>query len=73
MPRDSFYPDLDQTGLKPVSELCYATIEMFDGPGICKRAKNHRVDQMEGRNVNSGEFHQEEYEGWVWDSNGSIW
>lgn len=64
MPRE-FYPDIDRTGLKPVSELCYNTIGMFDGPGICKRPKGHKVNN--GPLSDAEELHQEEYEGWVWN------
>jgi hypothetical protein len=70
MPR-KFYPDTDQTGLKPVSELCYDKFTMFDGPGICKRRKGHPVDEGADAHSNpKSELHQEEYEGWAWNKTG---
>lgn len=69
MPRD-FYPDTDQTGLKPVSSRCYINVGLWDGPGICKRDKGHPVDK--GPISDAKELHQEEYEGWVWNDNGRI-
>ena len=72
MPRP-FYSDLE---IYPTSanhdSLCGHETEMWDGPGICNRAKGHEVETMTNSNFDTGEFHQESFEGWVWDGEGSV-
>lgn len=69
MPRD-FYPDLYREDEKPSFELCLNEITMFDGVGVCMRPKDHKVD--EANTFPDGEYHQEEYEGWIWDNSGRV-
>jgi hypothetical protein len=73
MPRE-FYPDTkvgSETGNE--NDVCLEQIKMWDGPGICVRARGHRVDEMNAQPNNFvGEFHQEGLEGWVWDDSGRI-
>jgi hypothetical protein len=71
MPRE-FYEDTDQTGLRPVDQTCYHHIEGFDGPFICKRPKDHPVTNNSTFDDPDGQFHQEEYEGWIWTDKGEV-
>lgn len=67
MPR-SFYPDMYD---KPEgSESCQARTEMWDGPAYCNRPKGHKIEAIESDNLGTGEFHQEAFEGWIWDDRG---
>lgn len=68
-----FYDDTDQNGSCDPETRCLEEVSMFDGPGICKRKKGHQVDDFaDGGGVLGKELHQEEYEGWVWDINGTF-
>lgn len=72
MPRE-FYEDSAQNA--PVQEsqkLCANAIPLFDGPAFCVRPEGHKVDVMTRDNHDTGEFHQEEFEGWIWDNDGAI-
>lgn len=72
MPRE-FYPDtVKDENITDDSVLCNNETQMFDGPGICTRAKGHKLEKMTNDNWGTGEFHQESFEGWVWDGEGSI-
>lgn len=70
MPRE-FYPDTDQSSNADPEKYCLDEITLFDGPGICMRRKNHKVDEIMNPGVH-GEFHQEAFEGWVWTNNGRV-
>lgn len=70
MPRP-FYSDTNRgADVRPDESLCLNEIEMFDGPGVCTRPKGHQVNNLTPDNV--GEFHQEAFEGWVWDNHGRV-
>lgn len=65
-----FYPDTDTMGERDESNRCLDTITLFDGPGVCKRNKGHKVDDDKNPAQGNGEFHQEEFEGWIWNDRG---
>lgn len=72
MPR-RFYDDTNRRPtMGELPNLCGQTIELFDGPAYCTRENGHKVETMTRSNSPSGEFHQEEFEGWVWDNEGAI-
>lgn len=72
MPRE-FYADTDEYGsMRHKDETCLNEIEMSDGPGICMRPKGHQVNEMTSGANPVGEFHQEAFEGWVWDNHGRV-
>jgi hypothetical protein len=55
-----------------INALCNKTTEMWDGEAACNRVAGHKVDVMTRDNREDGEFHQEAFEGWVWDNNGAV-
>lgn len=57
------YDDLNSTTV-----ICKSSTALFDGPAYCDRPYGHRVDVMTNDNLGTGEFHQESFEGWVWDN-----
>lgn len=75
MPID-FYPDTERslrTRKNAQEELCLNTVNGFDGPFVCTREKNHRIDSLKEVTPEAGSsFHQEEYEGWIWDNDGGV-
>lgn len=74
MPR-KFYNDLVQYPIGGQTEkLCGKEILLFDGAAFCNREKNHQVDELDPatKNKDTGEFHQEAFEGWVWDDRGYV-
>lgn len=72
MPRE-FYPDtIAQENVIDPYTICGVTTALFDGEGVCNRIKGHFTETMTDDNWGTGEFHQEAFEGWIWDGKGSI-
>ena len=72
MPR-KFYVDINRNPIGNDSRsLCDNTTEMWDGTAYCNRPKGHKVDELTNENRWTGEFHQEAFEGWIWDEKGNI-
>lgn len=74
MPR-KFYADTVQPNEQTdgnANDLCLAQVTLFDGPGVCTRKKNHKLDNdLNPETADpSAEFHQEGLEGWVWNDAG---
>jgi hypothetical protein len=69
MPRE-FYADTQQG--EATGNECLNEIEMFDGPGICMRPKGHKVTEMAKIDDPAGQFHQEGFEGWVWNNKNQV-